>query len=82
MKVVSQTDAADRSCRVAALQASILILSPHFLVCFLHTRASVAVYGWRSLPHEPLTKGMPCTQCEVFDVGKYSHPSYLLVVKH
>ena len=27
-------------------------------------------------------KGMPCTQCEVLDVGKYSHPSYLLVVKH
>ena len=26
--------------------------------------------------------GMPCTQCEVLDVGKYSHPSYLLVVKH
>ena len=23
-----------------------------------------------------------CTQCEVLDVGKYSHPSYLLVVKH
>ena len=22
------------------------------------------------------------TQCEVLDVGKYSHPSYLLVVKH
>ena len=28
------------------------------------------------------TQGMPCTQCEVLDVGKYSHPSYLLVVKH
>ena len=26
--------------------------------------------------------GMPCTQCEVLDVGKYLHPSYLLVVKH
>ena len=22
------------------------------------------------------------TQCEVLDVGKYSHPRYLLVVKH
>ena len=22
------------------------------------------------------------TQCEVLDMGKYSHPSYLLVVKH
>ena len=28
------------------------------------------------------TLEMPCTQCEVLDVGKYSHPSYLLVVKH
>ena len=29
-----------------------------------------------------LTQGMPSTQCEVLDVGKYLHPSYLLVVKH
>ena len=26
--------------------------------------------------------GMLRTQCEVLDVGKYSHPSYFLVVKH
>ena len=26
-------------------------------------------------------KGIPCTQCEVLDVGKYSYPSYLLVVR-
>ena len=31
---------------------------------------------------EKKTEGMPCTQCEVLDVGKYSHPSYLLVVEH
>ena len=28
------------------------------------------------------SEGMPCTQCEVLGVGKYSHRSYLLVVKH
>ena len=31
----------------------------------------------KDLRHHLLwTKGMPCTQCEVLDVGKYSNPSF------
>ena len=37
-------------------------------------------------PHFPPSTGNAVhavhTQCEVLDIGKYSHPSYLLVVKH
>ena len=36
---------------------------------------------WR-LPNQHHIEGMPCTQCKVLDVGKYSHPSYLSAVKH